>query len=162
VEINQKAPVISRHEIMINAPVETVWRIHTDVSSWSDWNPDIVKSEISGPIAVGTVFHWKTAGLEIPSRIGEVVPLRKIAWSGETGGILGVHVWTFSSRPGGTTVRTEESWEGRSLPSQVQDLQRQLDASLISWLSHLKNRAEAPLISSELILFGNSSEASEC
>ena len=143
VEINQNAPVIARHEITIRAPLETVWRLHTEITGWPAWYPDIVKAELTGPIAVGTVFHWETAGLAIPSTVGEFVPLKKIAWSGEAGGILAVHVWTFSSSAEGTQVRTEESWEGTSLPAQTEDIQRALDGSLVRWLSYLKARAEA-------------------
>jgi uncharacterized protein YndB with AHSA1/START domain len=117
-EINSNAPIRSCHEITINAPLETVWRVHTQINRWPDWNPDIAKANLTGPIAVGTVFHWETAGMAIPSTIGEVVPLRKLVWSGETGGILGVHVWKFSATPEGTHVGTEESWEGVSLPAQ--------------------------------------------
>lgn len=98
-EINWNAPIRSCHEIKINAPLETVWRVHTQINRWPDWNPDITKANLTGPIAVGTVFHWETAGMAIPSTIGEVVPLRKLAWSGETGGILGVHVWDFFRAP---------------------------------------------------------------
>lgn len=98
-EINSNALIRSCHEITINAPLETVWRVHTQNNRWPDWNPDITKANLTGPIAVGTVFHWETAGMAIPSTIGEVVPLRKLAWSGETGGILGVHVWDFPRPP---------------------------------------------------------------
>lgn len=143
-EINSNAPIISCHELTISAPLETVWRVHTQIDSWPDWNPDIAKATLTGPIAVGTVFHWETAGMGIPSAIGEVVPLRKLAWSGETGGILGIHVWNFSATPEGTHVRTEESWEGASLPAQTKGIQDALDASLVRWLSFLKTRAEAP------------------
>ncbi len=115
-EINSNAPIVSCREITISAPVETVWRVHTEIDSWPDWNTDIAKANLTGPIALGTVFHWETAGMAIPSTIGEVVPFKKLAWSGETGGILGVHVWNFSATAEGTRVRTEESWEGVSLP----------------------------------------------
>lgn len=123
-------------------PVETVWKIHTDVANWHNWNPDITKSEITGPVAAGTTFHWETAGLKISSTIAEVVPLRKISWSGETAGILGIHVWNFLESSKGTFVRTEESWEGAGLPPQVDDIRKALDASLLGWLSYLKKRAE--------------------
>src|SRR5260221_10646862 len=46
--------------------------------------------------------------MEIPSMMGEVVALKRIAWS-ETGGILGIHVWNFWATAEGTNVRTEES-----------------------------------------------------
>ena len=142
-EINQTAPIVARHEIAINAPLETVWQIQTEIGTWPDWNPDIVKAELTGPLAVGTVFRWETAGLAISSTLGEVVPLKKLAWSGKAGDILGVHVWTFSWNAEGTHVRTEESWEGASLPAQTEDIQSALDASLVRWLSSLKTRAEA-------------------
>jgi hypothetical protein len=137
-EINSNAPIRSCHEITINAPLETVWRVHTQINGWPGWNPDIAKANLTGPIAVGTVFRWGNRP------IGAVVPLRKLAWSGETGGILAVHVWNFSATPGGTHVHTEESWEGGSLPAQTKGLQDALDASLVRWLSFLKTRAEAP------------------
>ena len=125
-EINSNAPIRSCHEITINAPLETVWRVHTQINEWPDWNPDIAKANLTGPIAVGTVFHWETAGMAIPSTIGEVVPLTKLAWSGEAGDeagdILGVHVWSFSVTPEGTQVRTEESWEGVWLPAQTKGI----------------------------------------
>jgi hypothetical protein len=143
-EVNSKAPIISSHEITISAPLETVWRVHTQIANWPDWNPDIAKANLNGPIAVGAVIHWETAGMAIPSTIGEIMPLRKLAWMGETGGILGVHVWSFSATADGTRVRTEESWEGVSLPAPTKDLQRALDASLVRWLAFLKTRAEAP------------------
>jgi hypothetical protein len=145
-EINSNAPVISRHEITISAPLESVWMVHTKIDSWPRWNPDIAKAHLIGPIAVGTVFRWETAGMEILSTIGEVVHLKKLAWSGETGGILGIHIWNFWATMEGTHVRTEESWEGSSLPVQVEGVQEALDASLIRWLSSLKARAEAAVI----------------
>ena len=82
--------------------------------------------------------------MAIPSTIGEVVPLRKLAWDGETGGILGIHVWDFQATAEGTHVRTEESWGGVSLPAQTKGIQEALDVSLVRWLSFLKKRSEAP------------------
>jgi len=39
VEINSNAPVISRHEITISAPLESVWQVHTEIDRWTQWNP---------------------------------------------------------------------------------------------------------------------------
>jgi hypothetical protein len=69
-EINSNAPVISRHEITISAPLESVWLVHTEIDSWPQWNPDIAKTHLIGPIAVGTVFRWETAGMDAPIRAG--------------------------------------------------------------------------------------------
>jgi hypothetical protein len=132
-EINSNAPVISRHEITIKALLESVWRVHTEIDAWPQWNPDIAKAHLPGPIAVGTVFRWETAGMQIPSTIVEVVPLKKLAWRGETGGILGIQVWSFWATADGTHVRTEESWEGPSLPIQVEEIQEVLDWIARGW-----------------------------
>ena len=35
------APVIARHKIDINAPLETVWRLQTNVNDWPAWQTDI-------------------------------------------------------------------------------------------------------------------------
>jgi hypothetical protein len=141
-EINALAPIVARHQILIEAPLESVWGVLTQVSAWPDWNPDITTAEIEGPVQSGGVIHWETAGMAIPSTIGEVTPLKKLAWSGETSGIFGIHVWTFAATADGTHVRTEESWEG-ALPVHTKELQSALDASLVRWLSYLKRRAES-------------------
>ena len=62
-EINSNATVISPHEITINAPLESVWMVHTDLDSWPKWNPDIAMAQLIGQIAVGTIFRWETAGI---------------------------------------------------------------------------------------------------
>ena len=36
-EINSNAPIVSRHEIAIIAPPESVWRVFTDIDSWPEW-----------------------------------------------------------------------------------------------------------------------------
>ena len=91
-DIDENAPVISRDEILIDAPIESIWGLHTDISSWSEWMPDIDTSTIEGPLAVGTVFRWQTYGLSIHSTIQEIDPPRRIVWSGPAQGIAAIHV----------------------------------------------------------------------
>ena len=40
-DIDRDAPVIARHEIDIGAPLETVWRLQTNVNDWPAWQTDI-------------------------------------------------------------------------------------------------------------------------
>ena len=81
-DIDENAPVITRDEILIDAPLESIWNLHTDISSWSEWQPDIDSSTIEGPLAVGTVFHWQTYGLSLKFTIQEIDAPRRIVWSG--------------------------------------------------------------------------------
>ena len=32
--VDRTAPVIARHEIEIEAPLDTVWQLHVDVNAW--------------------------------------------------------------------------------------------------------------------------------
>ena len=141
-DINENAPVITRDEILIDAPLERVWGLHTDISSWSEWLPDIDASTIEGPLAVGTVFRWQTYGLSIESTIQEIDPPRRIVWSGPAQGITATHVWTMTPRVDGVVVRTEESWDGDPVRAQPKEMQQALDGSLRAWLQSLKDKAE--------------------
>ena len=144
VNIDRNAPAITRDEILIAAPLSTVWKVQTDVSAWPRWNPDISRAEMTGPLAAGTIFRWSTAGLDdITSTVGEVVPERRIVWSGPAQGITAVHVWTFTPVQDGVLVKTEESWDGAPVRERLEFMQGALDASLKSWLASLKREAEA-------------------
>lgn len=46
--IDGNAPVIARHEIDINAPLDTVWRLQTDVNDWPAWHDAVVAAAGSG------------------------------------------------------------------------------------------------------------------
>ena len=141
-DINENAPVITRDEILIDAPLERVWGLHTDISSWSEWLPDIDASTIEGRLAVGTVFRWQTYGMSIESTIQEIDPPRRIVWSGPAQGITATHVWTMTPSVDGVVVRTEESWEGDPVRAQPKEMQQALDGSLRAWLESLKDKAE--------------------
>jgi uncharacterized membrane protein len=54
-EINSAAPVITRDEILIDAPIETIWSIQTDVAAWPSWQPDVDAAESEGD---GSLRAW--------------------------------------------------------------------------------------------------------
>jgi uncharacterized protein YndB with AHSA1/START domain len=141
-DIDENAPVITRGEILIDAPLSTVWDLHTDISSWSEWLPDIDSSTIEGALEAGTVFHWETYGMSIESTIREIEPPRRIGWSGPAQGIMAVHLWTMTPSENGVLVHTEESWDGEPVRAQPEEMQRALDDSLRGWLQNLKHKAE--------------------
>ncbi len=95
-----------------------------------------------GPLTVGSVFRWQTAGLDITSTVEEVDAPHRIVWGGPAQGIVAVHVWTLDEREGSVLVSTAESWEGDAVSAQTGPLQAALDQSLRSWLENLKRTAE--------------------
>ena len=141
--INRNAPVVAAHEIAIGADIRTVWSVLTDVDRWPDWNADIPKAQLTGPLAVETVFNWETGGFAISTKFTEVTPPERLAWRGDANGIVAIHVWMLAQTKEGTHVSTEESWEGVGLPAPVDTVQAALDSLHIRWLSALKTRTES-------------------
>ena len=133
-DINEAAPVITRDEIVVRAPIETIWEIQTNVDDWPSWQPDVDGAESEGPLEVGSVFHWQTAGLDITSTVREVDAPRRVVWGGPAQGIVAVHVWTLEPQGDGVLVRTAESWEGEPVEAQVESLQgRSMRRSAHGW-----------------------------
>jgi uncharacterized protein YndB with AHSA1/START domain len=142
VTIDETAPVIVRLSTTIDAPLTTVWALHTDIAAWPTWNSDIARAELDGPLLPGNSFSWRTHGLDITSTVHELVPGERIAWGGPAHGITGMHVWTFEQDGERVTVRTEESWSGAPVEAAADQLSKALHDSLENWLAHLKARAQ--------------------
>ncbi|MFE6199159.1 SRPBCC family protein [Streptomyces sp. NPDC057838] len=143
--IDETAPVITRDDIVIHAPLERVWRIQTDVENWPAWQPNVSSSvkQTPGRLRPGSSWVWSTEGLEdITSTVKQVQPKRRIVWGGPAQGITAVHVWTFTETKGAVHVHTEESWTGEPVNANTAYLQEALNASLEDWLGNLKQRSE--------------------
>ncbi|MEU5499315.1 SRPBCC family protein [Streptomyces griseofuscus] len=140
--IDETAPVIVRLSTVIDAPLERIWALHTDIDTWARWNADVDQAELDGPLLPGNSFRWKTHGLDITSTIREIVPGRRLVWGGPANGIEGVHVWTFEQTGSQVTVHTEESWSGAPVDAAADQLHQALQQSLTTWLASLKARAE--------------------
>jgi uncharacterized protein YndB with AHSA1/START domain len=91
--VNPEAPAIATVDVLINAPIETVWEVLSDFQNWPIWNKSVLKMQVDGPVEAGTSFEWIGDGWKIASRLEEVDPPKRIAWSGSTLGIRAVHVW---------------------------------------------------------------------
>ena len=71
-EVDRTAPVLAHHELEIEAPLERVWRLHTDVAGWPQWQKEVTEARIDGPFEPGTSFDWTSYGFSVTSRIYEV------------------------------------------------------------------------------------------
>lgn len=141
-EIDLTAPVIVRRDAVIEAPLRRVWQLHTDVTSWPAWQPDITAARADCPLRTGSTFHWSTGGLDIESTVYDVAEPHRIVWGGPAHGITGIHLWTFGTTGSAVHVRTEESWDGAPVRADILFMRAALDQSLAAWLDHLKKAAE--------------------
>lgn len=143
VAINSSAPVIGRAEALIEAPIETVWDVLSDLDGWPKWNPSVSRMNLRGRLDVGTTFEWVGGGSKITSRLEEIDRPSRIVWSGRTMGIRAVHVWELSTVPDGTFVRTEESFDGLLVRLLTGPMRKMLDKALRDGILALKVEAES-------------------
>ena len=141
--IDSDAPVRAHHEIDINAPLDTVWRLHADVNNWPTWQTDITAAHIDGAFQPGSSFEWTSYGFTVISTIYAVADRSRVLWGGTSGGITGVHEWVFGESPTGVHVTTDESFAGGPVETDITGMQSALDSSLAAWLAHLKDAAES-------------------
>ena len=141
-DIDRNAPVIAHHEIDISAPLDTVWRLQTDVNGWPAWQTDITAARLDGPFEPGNSFTWTSYGFTVTSTIYAVAERARTLWGGAGGGIMGTHEWMYSQTPRGVHVDTHESFSGEAVQADITGMQSALDKSLTDWLRHLKAAAE--------------------
>ena len=142
-DIDRTAPVIAHHEIDIKAPLETVWRLQTDVNHWPTWQTDITAARLDGPFEPGSSFTWTSYGFTVTSTIYAVAERARTLWGGTAQGVMGTHEWVYAQTPTGTHVATLESFSGQPVQADATAMQSALDKSLTDWLGHLKATAES-------------------
>jgi hypothetical protein len=142
-EINQQAPLVAKKEIFIQAQPQVVWKIHTDINSWSQWQPSITLSKLEGSLIVGAVFQWKSGGITINSTVQVVEPNERIGWTGKAIGTQAKHIWTLKPHKDGTLLTTEESMDGWLIKVLKVVMPKFLEESLDIWLQSLKKQAES-------------------
>ncbi len=142
-DVDRAAPVLAVHEIDIEAPLDTVWRLHIDVNAWPRWQTDITAAHLDGVFEPGVSFDWTSYGFSVTSTVYDLAERSRVLWGGTSGGITGVHEWLFTETPSGVHVTTTESFAGEPVEADAPGMQTVLDASLVAWLGHLKAAAES-------------------
>jgi hypothetical protein len=107
-DVDRAASVIAVHEIDIEAPLDTVWRLHTNVNAWPTWQTDITAAHIDGALESGVSFDWTSYGFSSTSTVYGLTEGSRVLWGGTSGGTTGVHEWLFSETPSGVHVTTTE------------------------------------------------------
>lgn len=158
--VDSTAKIRYRTEILIKAPLSTVWNLQTDVARWPTWQEPVTSAKRldPGPFREHSRFRWTTPVPETPhtpattlvitSTVGQLRHQACIRWTGPAIGEglridRGVHVWTFTKVRGGVLVRTEETHAGEQIETDVPLATEFLGMGLEAWLKALKETAEA-------------------
>jgi len=142
IEINRNAPVTCYKKIIINANSVDVWKVLTEIDKWPEWQSDIKKARINGPLEAGTEFDWTSVGLKIHSRIHIVKPYVHFGWTGKGLWMYAIHNWKVVELNKQTEVIVEESMEGILARLLKIILKKALEKSMVKWLELLKKECE--------------------
>ncbi len=143
IPINENASVKSKNQIEIDAPIDTVWKILTDINNWTNWQKAVSETVVHGEIKEGTKFNWKAGGLSFKSKIHTENSKSMFGWTGTTFGASAIHNWTFEAKDNKTIVKVEESLQGLFPKLFRGYFQRNLDSGVITNLEELKIASEA-------------------
>ena len=143
IEINQKAPVVSKKTITIFAPADVVWDLLTGINNWPDWQQNVKEATLEEPLHEGARFRWKAGGVSLISRIHTVKPVSEFGWTGKTLGASAIHNWWIEESGDAVNLRVEESLGGM-LPSLLKSFfQKNLEEGMQTQLVELKLASEA-------------------
>lgn len=140
--INNNAPVKCSKTITINANIEKVWSVITNIDNWATWQIDISKPKLNGELKPETTFDWKTGGAKIHSTLHTVDPFKNFGWSGKTFGMFAIHNWSLTETIGQTIVTVDESLEGFFAMLLKKSFNKNLEKGMQNWLDFLKQECE--------------------
>ncbi|MDJ0709005.1 MAG: SRPBCC domain-containing protein [Woeseiaceae bacterium] len=142
----ESAGFFVHNRIDINAPPEVVWEILIQAETWPDWYEGASDVEIIGgssTLEEGSVFTWKTMGLNFESTVTEFHPPTRLSWESRKRVIRGYHAWLVIPTEFGSTVITDESQHGFLTYMQRLFVPNKLRRLHDVWLAEIKVKAEA-------------------
>lgn len=112
--IDTDAPVHATLAGVIDAPIETIWRLLADPATWAGWNPIFRGTDLPAALAVDEPFTWSLGGYPMKSRFAVVQEPTEVVWTDSAWGLRSVHRYTLRPAPqeGGVHVLAEESMAG--------------------------------------------------
>jgi uncharacterized protein YndB with AHSA1/START domain len=140
--IKNSAPVKCSKTIRINASIEKVWSVMTDINNWSKWQTDISNPKLNGELKATSTFDWKTGGAKIHSTLHTVEPYKNFGWTGKTFGMFAIHNWSISQENGQIAVHVDESMEGFLAKLFQKSFNKNLEKGMQNWLELLKKECE--------------------
>lgn len=85
--IDEKAAIKASGEITINAPIEHVWNVLVDLSSWPKSDPNFSDVRLESTVSVGAKASFKIKGFPIRGTFAVVSPNQELTW-------VGTSLWT--------------------------------------------------------------------
>ena len=112
--------MVLEKSILIDAPLRIVWDTITTIVNWKKWSTvmrDV--SYESERLTIGKSFRFRMSLFDIPIHvmptIDEIIPERRIVWSGRKYGVLAQHEFTFQLKNNKVQLTSRETFSGISM-----------------------------------------------
>jgi hypothetical protein len=139
--IDDAAPVVASHEVLVDAPVNRVWVALSRPEAWPSVDPDIHAVHVDGGVVEGARFSWRNGRTRLSSRFAVVDPGRELTWTGSALGAKVVHRHVLApAGAAGTRLYSEESMAGLMIVLLFSSTK--LDAALAKWLTAIASAAQ--------------------
>ena len=87
-------------EVEIDEPVEKVWAVLTDTTTWPKWFPYVDSVSNVTNLAEGTTFNWESNGQQGTMTIVDIVPNKRLEVLTQLGDDKDSHLFTIKSSGG--------------------------------------------------------------
>ena len=138
-KINVNAGIRDRQSVIINASIERVWEVLTNVDGWSEWY-DEIESASCDKVRIGASFEWVTKSAHLHSVFRLVNEPTQLAWTGKSKIAKSIYVWNLEVADDQTIVTVEKSSEGFLIS--VFNRQSKIHDDLLAWIGALKEESE--------------------
>src|SRR5690606_24984385 len=135
--INYFAPIKVEKSIVINADIEKIWRVLTNIDNWSTWNSDISISKIKGELQIAGSFHLKS-GITLKSKIHTTNPYSEFGWTSRNLGVYVISNWRLVEIDDQTKVYVQKSMDGVFSVILCAYFERILRMRISNWLISMK------------------------
>ena len=108
--------VVEEH-ILVNADIEKVWKVFTDLTCWSNWNSVIRDVSCDDQcIASGEILKCQFRPFSFPMsvviNVEEVIPNQSVIWYVRKMGFFAYHEFLFQRHENGVLVTSKERFSG--------------------------------------------------
>jgi len=142
--------MIINASVRINAPLQTVWDVFSDIENWKQWNPVCreCRFETGHSLVRGACISFSLNPMVLPIRIVPEVthcePGKKVIWKGGRLGINAEHEFLFEETDGEVVIKSTEYFKGPMLIfARLMFLPARLHALSLRLLDAIKEQSEA-------------------
>lgn len=141
-KLDEKASVISRSQINVNAPLEKVWKVVYQIMEWQEFLPHFKKIQIDSDVKTDAQFTFSLNNMPIKAKFAVVKENQELTWTGLSLWTKAIDRITLKSLDHANTQLTlEESLSGALIAIFVNE--KQLTKQHQLWLAGIKKKAES-------------------